>query len=48
MIVVDDGSEYCQTEGRKAKKKGKIRRSNKQPAGTNKVIMEEDGEKFWK
>lgn len=48
MIVVDDGSEYCETEGRKAKKKGEIRTSNKQPARINKVIMEEDDEKFRK
>ena len=49
MIVVDDGSEYCKTEGRKMEDKdqGGIRRNKeKKPGRIKKVITVEDGPKF--
>lgn len=54
MIVVDDGSECCETEGRKTDKKdqGGIERSEEKPGRIEKVINVEDGptfcEKIWK
>ena len=54
MIVIDDGSEYCETEGRKMEDKNQcgIRGSKEKPARIKKVITVDDGpefcEKKWK
>ena len=54
MIVIDDGSEYCETEGRKMEDKdqGGIGRNREKPGRIKKVITVEDGpafcEKKWK
>ena len=54
MIVIDDGSEYCETEGRKMedKDRGGIGRNKEKPGRIKKVITVEDGpafcEKKWK
>ena len=54
MIVIDDGSEYCEREGRKMEDKdqGGIGRNREKPGRIKKVITVEDGpafcEKKWK
>ena len=54
MIVIDDGSEYCETEGRKMEDKdqGGIGRNREKPGRIKKVITVEDDpafcEKKWK
>ena len=48
MIVIDDSSKYCETEGRtmEDKNQGGIRRSKEKPGRIKKVITVEDGPKF--
>ena len=48
MIVIDDGSEYCDTECRKMddKDQGRIRRNKEKPGRIKKVIIAEDGPEF--
>ena len=48
MLDVDDGSEYCETEGRKMEKKDqdKIRRSKEKPGRIKKVITVKEGPIF--